>query len=466
MPRQPKEKSTHLQELEAVFDRRTRRFSPFAVLGLNSPEDDSTNSQVENAVSASNDPPTHPHVDSTHPHAPPTHPPTEEWVGGGKSPETPDNTAKITHPPTEEWVGGWVGGTHTRVVVVKNTTTELAPTHPHVGTTHPPPKKVGQKQPRKTMRMQDVLAVTQLKAQVGKKARQVLSYLNSLRSIERPAYTVPVGYTQICSAVDVHPHYLRRDVLPKLTMLGLLGIVDKSLQGTVYHLPYDAAFLHLIVSEDREPSSPSPSGAAEAIPEAGASPPASTETLPAWVAREHWEWLTPEIVQQLVAKAGSEAQAQEKLEIILYNETHGPAERRIRDRRSVLAHYLRTPQTDIWPNDDGFETLALRRARQERDQAVQEKTLAEEALRIRQEAAKARFLTTLTDAQSQWLKQEAKQRVDTQPSARFLTSRYPLYKAEEEQLIHEWMDRVAYGERVPPAVADSSGNTAEGKTKH
>jgi hypothetical protein len=77
------------------------------------------------------------------------------------------------------------------------------------------------------MRMQDVLAVTQLKAQVGKKARQVLSYLNSLRPIERPAYTVPVGYTQICSAVDVHPHYLRRDVLPKLTMLGLIGIVYK-----------------------------------------------------------------------------------------------------------------------------------------------------------------------------------------------------------------------------------------------
>jgi len=248
-------------------------------------------------------------------------------------------------------------------------------------------------------------------------------------------------------------------------MLGLLGIVDKGLQGTVYHLPYDAAFLHLVVSEDKEPSSLSPSEVAEAMPEAEVSPPASTETLPAWVAREHWEWLTPEIVQQLVAKAGSEAQAQEKLEIILYNETHGPAERRIRDRRSVLAHYLRTPQTDIWPNDDGFETLALRRARQERDQAVQEKTLAEEALRIRQEAAKARFLTTLTDAQLQWLKQEAKQRVDTQPSARFLTSRYPLYKAEEEQLIQEWMDRVAYGEKVPYAVSDASDRAEEEKTK-
>ena len=315
------------------------------------------------------------------------------------------------------------------------------------------------------MRMQDVLAVTQLKAQLGKKARQVLSYLNSLRSIERPAYTVPVGYTQICSAVDVHPHYLRRDVLPKLTMLGLVGIMHKSLHGTVYHLPYDAAFLQLVASEEAEPSSPSVPEASEALPQPVASPPAATETLPLCVDREHWEWLTPEIVHQLVAKAGSEAQAQEKLEIVLYNETHGPVERRIRDRRSVLAHYLRTPQTDIWPNDDGFETLALRRARQERDQAVQEKALAEEALRVRQEAAKARFLAALADTQLQWLKQEAKRRVDTQSSARFLTSRYPLYKAEEEQLVYEWMDRVDYGERVPHTGSDSSGSTEEAKAK-
>ena len=57
-------------------------------------------------------------------------------------------------------------------------------------------------------------------------------------------------------------------------------------------------------------------------------------------------------------------------------------------------------------------------------------------------------------------------RVDTQASARFLTSRYPLYKAEEEQLVYEWMDRVDYGERVPHAASDSSGHTEEVKTKH
>jgi hypothetical protein len=163
------------------------------------------------------------------------------------------------------------------------------------------------------------------------------------------------------------------------------------------------------------------------------------------------------MLHQLVTKVGSEAQAQEKLAIILYNETHGPSERHVRDRRAVLAYYLRTPQADIWPNDDGFETLALRHARQERDRALQEKALAEETLRVRQEAAKTRFLASLADAQIHWLKQEAKQRVDAQPSARFLTSRYPLYKAEEDQLVEEWMDRMQYGESVPHSLPEQEG---------
>jgi hypothetical protein len=452
MPKQPKEKSEHLQELEAVFDRRTRRFSPFAILGLNSTEKDGVDSPAESVVPGGNDLPTHTPVGGTNPHDLPTH----RGVGNIASPRSPDFTELTHDPPTGEWVGGtpipgmWI---HPRVVVVKNTTTDFVPTHMGVDGTHPPSEQEAQTPPHPEVRMQDVLAAIQLKAQLGKKARQVLSYLNSIRSIERPVYTVPVGYTQICTAVDVHPHYLRRNVLPKLAMIGLIGIVHKSLQGTIYHLHYDAAFLHLVASEDEESSFLSLPEAPEAMSQPMASPPVPMESLPSWVDREHWEWLTPEIVHQLVAKAGSESQAQEKLEIILYNETHGLGERRVRDRRSVLAHYLRIPQADIWPNDDGFETLALQRARQERDQAVQEKALAEEALRVRQEAAKARFLAALADTQLQWLKQEAKRRVDTQASARFLTSRYPLYKAEEEQLVHEWMDRVDYGERVPHAVS-------------
>jgi hypothetical protein len=166
-----------------------------------------------------------------------------------------------------------------------------------------------------------------------------------------------------------------------------------------------------------------------------------------------------------VSKAGSDIQAQEKLEIIVYNETHGPVERRVRDRRAVLAHYIRTPQADIWPNDDGFETLALRHVRQERDRALQEKTLAEEALRARQEAAKARFLASLADSQLQWLKLEAKRRVDTRPEARFLTARYLLYKAEEEQLLQEWMDRAGYGDSVPHVAPEGMDSTEESMMK-
>jgi hypothetical protein len=439
MPKQPKDKSSHLQELEAVFEQHTRRFSPFDILGLRtnageSPEPGRTTADQEEA-------PTHMGVDATHPHEPPTH----MEVGGTPIPGM---------------------GIHTRVVEVKKEITNnslhvggVPPTHMGVDTTHPHGSETAVRPPAvlAEVGLHDVLTATQVRAQLGRKARQVLGYLNSIRSLERPAYTVPVGYAQISAAADVHAHYLRRNVLPKLAMLGLIGIVHKSFQGTIYHLYYDTAFLHIIAGAEDGPRVSS----VPAVPEAPVLPPLTAPSsplteaiLPPWVDREHWGWLTPEIVCQLVAKAGTEVQAQEKLEIILYNETHGPVERHVRDRRAVLAYYLRTPQADIWPNDDGFETLALRRARQDRDRALQEKTLLEEALRARQDAAKARFLTALTDAQLHWLKQEAKRRVDAQSGARFLTSRYPLYKAEEEQLIHEWMDRVDYGERVPHVTSE------------
>jgi hypothetical protein len=268
-----------------------------------------------------------------------------------------------------------------------------------------------------------------------------------------PAYTVPVGYAHIGAAADVHQHYLRRNVLPKLAMLGLIGIVHKSLQGTIYHLHYDVAFLRMVAADDTE-MSPASLPALSAQMQPSVEGPASDPGLPAWLDRECWGWLAPEMVQQLVIKAGTEVQAREKLDIILYNETHGPEERRVRDRRAVLAHYLRTPHADIWPNDEEYETLPLRQARLERDHAFQEKALAEEALRARQEAAKARFLASLTETQLQWLKCQAKERVDARPDAKFLHSRYPLYKAEEEELIREWLDRTAYGETVPHIMTD------------
>jgi len=440
MPKQPKEKSPHLQGLEAVFERHTRRFSPFDILGLRASEGENTD--LERAKTDQDEPSTHMGVDGTHPHEPQTH----MEMGGTPLPGM---------------------GIHTRVVevledLVNNNlphVSGVAPTHMWVDGTHPHVSASAVQSPVTSAEvgLHDMLAATQVRAQLGRKARQVLGYLNSIRSLEQPAYTVPVGYAQISAAADVHAHYLRRNVLPKLAMLGLIGIVHKSFQGTIYHLYYDTAFLHIIAgAEDESRASvvPALSEASLLPPLAGLGPPAPAAELPPWIDREHWGWLTPEIVHQLVAKAGTEAQAQEKLAIILYNETHGPVERHIRDRRAVLAYYLRTPQADIWPNDDGFETLALRRARQDRDRALQEKALTEEALRARQDAAKARFLTALSDAQMHWLKQEAKRRVDVQSSARFLTSRYPLYKAEEEQLIHEWMDRVDYGESVPHVMSE------------
>jgi hypothetical protein len=122
-------------------------------------------------------------------------------------------------------------------------------------------------------------------------------------------------------------------------------------------------------------------------------------------------------------------------------------------------HSLRPPHADVWPNDDGYETLTLRQARVERDRVLQEKALVKEALRARQAAATARFLASLAETQLQWLKCQAKARVDGRPDAKFLQSRYPLYKAEEEELIHEWRDSVAYGETVPHITTARSGDS-------
>jgi len=297
-------------------------------------------------------------------------------------------------------------------------------------------------------RLDDLVAATQLGSRLGVKARQILSYLNSIRSIEHDSYTVPVGYGQISMAAGVDPDYLRRKVLPKLAMLGLIGVARKSLEGTVYHLPYSTDYLHVVAGEPiEEGRAPEATSKDSDLGEHAAA-------WPDWFDRQQWGWLSPESIRRLVEKAGSEMQAREKLEIIAYNETHGSSSQRVRNRRSVLAHYLSSPQADLWPNDDGFETLAMRQARLERDRAQREKALVEEALKARQEVQKAQFQSSLSEGQFQWIKQEAKRRVDARPDSKFLTSRYPLYKAEEDRLLEEWMDRVGYGETVPSATAE------------
>jgi len=125
---------------------------------------------------------------------------------------------------------------------------------------------------------------------------------------------------------------------------------------------------------------------------------ADLAALPDWIARERWGWLSLESVRRLVQKAGSEDLASKKLEMILYNETHGPLERRVRSRGSVLAYDLSSPQAEIWPNDDGFETLERRKAIWEQDRARREKALAEEALQVRQEADQATLMASLSEA--------------------------------------------------------------------
>jgi hypothetical protein len=256
-----------------------------------------------------------------------------------------------------------------------------------------------------------------------------------------------VGYGQISSATGVDTHYLRRKVLPKLAMLGLIGVARKGLDGTIYHLPDVTDYIRVVTGELLV-------GKLPATPDEPSDPVIFDDddtALPEWVDREQWGWLSPENVQRLVLKAGSEELAKEKLEMIIYNETHGPSERRVRNRRSVLAYYLSSPQAEIWPNDNGFETLEMRRAIWERERAQREKILAEEAMQARQEAEQAKFIALLSEDQLRWIKQEAKRRVDVKPAARFLQSRYTLYKAEEDNLVREWMDRATYGEYVPVA---------------
>src|SRR5262249_36822290 len=154
------------------------------------------------------------------------------------------NNAKINRP-TPGSIRPTPGSPRpTRVVVVLNTTTTrptppLGLSDPPLGLPDPPPHssvKSGEKvQKIETLQLPDVVTATQLSGNLAEKVRKVLGYLNSIRSIEQEPYTVPVGYGQISTATGVDLDYLRRKVLPKLAMLGLIGVARKSLEGTIYH---------------------------------------------------------------------------------------------------------------------------------------------------------------------------------------------------------------------------------------
>jgi hypothetical protein len=511
-----KKKSAHLKELEEVFERHTRRFSPFAVLGLTPDEEEASQPPADSELTSLIAIPTPgPDIPPTGSLAPSSRAEKPKPEGGFEPPsppgsESPIYTAGPIGPPSpglsrptprietaidlirsaddvqarppngsDRPIPG-VGLPH-KVVEVKKTTTEARLTHglgfsdpPKPGFYRPTPgfqtpipgsDEAGGILPNirdpqceraydisqdnvqalNAVRLADVVAAVQLGNQLGRKAREVLTYLNTMRSSAYEAYTLPVGYGQISAAVGVDADYLRRKVLPKLAMLGLIAVARKSLEGTIYHLPYPAEYVKVvaggIIGHEKRTMRHARKDGAERQD--------SLVTLPEWIDREQWGWLSGDHVRRLVEKSGSEARAREKLDIILYNEAHGPPERRVRNRRSVLMHYLTSLEAEIWPNDSGFETLEMQRASVEKEQALREQALAEEALQARQEAERLRFLASLSEAQLQWLRQEAKRRVDAQPASNLLKSRYPLYKAEEERLLQEWMDRSAYGELMP-----------------
>jgi hypothetical protein len=517
-----KKKSPHLQQLEEAFEKRTRRFSAFEVLGL-TPEGDQkatenhpSSSETSAPTSGSNEPPSvsdspversASHPDGSEKHMGVSNTPSHKGsgqvptggvsdtpIGGSNTPcADPFESTYVSLPPStgnpyEARILDRPHGVSNRhshggdrptpgivlsenVVVVNKTTTIEQPI-PGAGLIHTPMQgadrhtkgsetlrpvsaghRYGSDQPSvpvtelRGLPFADVVTAMQLGSQLGKKAREVLSHLNTMRSPNHESYTIPVGYGQISSATGVDAHYLRRKVLPKLAMLGLIGVARKGLDGTIYHLPYVTDYIRVVTGELLV-------GKLPATPDELSDPPIFNDegtALPEWVDREQWGWLSPDNVKRLVLKAGSEELAKEKLEMIIYNETHGPSERRVRNRRSVLAYYLSSPQAEIWPNDNGFETLEMRRAIWERTRAQREKILAEEAMQARQEAEQAKFTALLSEGQLRWLKQEAKRRVDAKPAARFLQSRYTLYKAEEDNLVREWIDRATYGEYIPVA---------------
>src|SRR5215510_10838492 len=108
---------------------------------------------------------------------------------------------------------------------------------------------VGQVTQLRGLPFADVVTAMQLGSQLGNKAGKVLAYLNIMRAPNHESYTIPVGYGQISGAAGVDAHYLRRKVLPKLAMLGLIGVARKSLDGTIYHFPHGVDYVRVVTGE-------------------------------------------------------------------------------------------------------------------------------------------------------------------------------------------------------------------------
>jgi len=274
-----------------------------------------------------------------------------------------------------------------------------------------------------------------------------LQFLNDHRSAHDHTLTQLIGQQTISYATGISKEYLRKYVLPKLAARGIIHIMAQHRTGTIYKLPYPSPVIALLTTD------PADIVVSCDLEHAAITHDTAPPSLPHWVNRVFWNQLTPTIIARLVSRAGSEEAAEEILSIIEYNQSHGPEHTRVKKPMSVLMNYLNNPQSGIWPADDGYETLTVRRARLERDQAAKQKALAEETFKAQQEERLLRFRTGLSEAQWAWIRNEAKRAVDSAPKAQqeFMgpRTRLNMYKAKEDELIREWLDRTAYGETVP-----------------
>jgi hypothetical protein len=259
----------------------------------------------------------------------------------------------------------------------------------------------------------DAVAAARIRG-LGQKARGVLTLLDSLRSTSDSDVTVPVGYGRIAESAGVGETHLRQRVLSRLAECGLVAVVSRAFEGTVYRLYFAPRVLAL---------------AAEKPPE-----------VPAWIDSARWP-ITPETYQRLLARSGSAERAAEVLEIIAYNETHGDPARRVRSRRAVLVAYLNGQLTEIFPNDNGYEAVASRRERVKRELARRGQQLAGEALAAQRQLERTKLMASLTDEEQAQVKQEARRRVDARLPDDVVRNREPAYEEEEGRVLDERLSR-------------------------
>src|SRR5262249_43972830 len=161
-------KSAHLKGLEEVFERRTRRFSPFEVLGITAARDAQASETGEVTLD--------PGVGLKNPPMGGSSLPTS-------GPERPIPEPGLSDPGVEKPIPG-VGRPGRVVVIKENTTTEerpapgVDPTDPQEGVSNTPPtgspRPMGGSLVGETLGFADIVAATQLGSRLGVKVRRVV----------------------------------------------------------------------------------------------------------------------------------------------------------------------------------------------------------------------------------------------------------------------------------------------------